>query len=70
MASDRSSSNFSFEIGNTPTYQKSNSTLQSEGWITEYGFLAPAHDAARAHWGGSWRMPTAQELTDLNENCD
>ena len=70
VASDRSSSNFSFETGNTPTYQKSNSTLQSEGWITEYGFLAPAHDAARAHWGGSWRMPTDQELSALNENCD
>ncbi len=32
--------------------------------------LAPEHDAARAHWGGGWRMPTYQELSDLRSNCD
>lgn len=26
-------------------------------------------DAARANWGGSWRMPTAAEWTELRENC-
>ena len=44
--------------------------LQSEGWITADGVLASAHDAAQAHWGGSWRMPTLQELDDLRDNCD
>ena len=30
----------------------------------------PSHDAARVKWGGMWRMPTAGELYDLNNNCD
>ena len=70
VATDGSSSNFSFSSGNTPTYNKGIATLQSEGWITADGVLAPAHDAAHAHWGGNWRMPTDQELSDLAGKCD
>ena len=70
VASDGSNSNFSFYSGNAPTYGKSNSTLQSEGWITSAGVLAPEHDAAHVHWGGKWRMPTDAELDSLNNNCD
>ena len=70
VASDGSNSNFSFSYGNTPTYGKDNSTLQSEGWITSDGVLAPEHDAAHKHWGGDWRMPTSQEFRDLNSKCD
>ena len=70
VATDGSASNFSFSSGNTPTYNKSTSTLQSEGWITADSVLAPAHDAAHVHWGGNWRMPTKQELNDLNSKCD
>ena len=70
VASDGSSSNFSFASGNTPTYGKSVSTLQSEGWITADGVLAPEHDAAHIHWGENWRMPTKQEIDDLNSKCD
>ncbi len=70
VASDASNSNFSFDSGNTPTWRKSNSTLQDEGWITSEGVLSPAHDAAYIHWGGRWRMPTMQELDDLQSNCE
>ena len=70
VASDGSNSNFSFSSGNTPTYGKYNSTLQSEGWITADGVLSPEHDAAQKHWGGDWRMPTEQEFDDLNSKCD
>ena len=69
VASDGSSSNFSFAPGNTPTYNKSNSTLQSEGWITADGVLSPEHDAAHIHWGGNWRMPTDAEFSALENNC-
>lgn len=31
--------------------------------------LELSDDAARANWGGSWRMPTDAELTELRENC-
>jgi len=59
---------FSFSSSNTPTYNKSPATLQSEGWVVSKNgtyVLAPAHDAAHVKWGGSWRMPTYQELYDL-----
>ena len=70
VASDGSSSNFSFEEGNTLTYGKNNATLLDEGWITADGNLAPSHDAARVKWGGDWRMPTFQEMRSLCDNCD
>ena len=31
--------------------------------------LELADDAARANWGGSWRMPTKEEQDELRENC-
>ena len=70
VASDGSLSNFSFGNANTPTYNKSFALLQNEGWITADGVLTPKHDAAHVHWSGLWRMPTKQELSDLNSNCD
>ena len=70
VATDGSSSNFSFGSGNTPTYGKSIDQLKSEGWITSEGALAPAHDAAHVHWGGDWRMPTKDEFVAVSKNCD
>ena len=51
------------------TYNKDFATLQSAGWIVSKGdtyVLVPAHDAAHVKWGGGWRMPTDQEICDLN----
>ena len=70
VASDGSNLDFGFGWGISPTLGKDNSTLQSEGWITADGVLALEHDAAQAHWGGNWRMPTRQELDDLISKCD
>lgn len=70
VASDGSSRNFSFGGKNTPTLGKDHATLRREGWITPAGVLAPQHDAAQAHWGRVWRMPTHQELFDLESKCD
>ena len=77
VASDGSSPDFNFSSANSAiyTYGKDIATLQSgnenEKWITtDGGVLAPAHDAAHVHWGGSWRMPTYQELSDLARKCD
>ena len=72
----RSSANgrfgFDFSWNNSAiyTYQKGVSELQSAGWVTSEGVLAPSHDAAHVHWGGGWRIPTEQELNDLNNKCD
>lgn len=71
VESNDPSSSFAFVIGRVSTHGKNIATLRSEGWITSDDVLAPAHDAAQAHWGGSWRMPTYQELYDLCYNkCD
>ena len=75
VATDGSSSNFQFydDPISQQTYNKSIATLQSEGWIVSKDgtyVLAPEHDAAHVHWGGEWRMPTLQELADLNSKCD
>ena len=29
----------------------------------------PTYDAARANWGGTWRMPTEAEMEELKDNC-
>lgn len=59
-----------FDINHCPTYDKTTSELQSLGYIDSTGNLAPAHDAARAHWGSPWRMPTDAEFVALVSNCD
>lgn len=61
---------FSFSDGNCPTYGKDNSQLQSAGYIDATGNLVAAHDAATAHLGAPWRMPTDAEFVALINNCD
>ena len=68
VANDGSVSGFAF--WDAPTNGKDFAPLQSEGWITSDGVLAPEHDAAHVHWGGGWRMPTQQELEDLFDKCN
>lgn len=70
VASDGSVTDFSFTPGNTPTYGKDAMTLINECWTRDDSILAPDHDAAKAHWGEEWRMPTRSELAALDENCD
>ena len=72
VASDGKFSGFSFNPMNTPTFDKSPLTLQSNGWIMSkdgVNVLVPEHDAAHVHWGGDWRMPTRQEFLDLQDKC-
>ncbi len=76
VATDGSSSNFRFwdSSKSMQTYNKSISTLQSDGWVVLKDgayVLASEHDAAQVQWGGGWRMPTDQEMDDLCHNkCD
>lgn len=59
-----------FDPNHCPTYGKNESELRSLGYIDSSGNLAPAHDAARAHLGAPWRMPTSAEFDALVDNCD
>ncbi len=69
-ASVKDGSSFSFVEGNCPTYDKTTSQLQSLGYIDASGNLVAAHDAATAHLGAPWRMPTDAEWGALISNCD
>ena len=75
VASDGSMSSIWFRYNNTTikTYDKSISDMEREGWIENKNgtyVLTSKHDAAQAHWGGAWRMPTEGELCGLVEKCD
>ena len=43
--------------------------LKSRGIIDANGNLTASYDAATANWGGSWRMPTLDEMEELLDNC-
>ena len=58
-----------FSSSSCPTYGKDNSALLSAGYIDSTGNLVAAHDAATAHLGAPWRMPTDAEFAALIENC-
>ena len=60
---------FSFDSDNCPTYVKDNTTLKSSGYIDSTGNLVAKYDAATAHLGAPWRMPTDAEMSALISNC-
>lgn len=46
-----------------------NTKSGKQGVIDGKRFLDACDDAARYNWGGTWRMPTREEFTELVENC-
>ncbi|MDD7528459.1 MAG: hypothetical protein PUK04_03195 [Bacteroidales bacterium] len=44
-------------------------TSSSKGTVDNKTVLDPEDDAARANWGGSWRMPTDGEWAELLDEC-
>ena len=54
--------------GSYDTQTKYN-TNSSYGTVDNKTTLDLGDDAARANWGGSWRMPTDAEWTELREQC-
>lgn len=63
---------------NWSTYKWCNgsyNTLTKYNTDSDYGtvdnktVLDPEDDAARANWGGDWRMPTREEMNELYANC-
>ena len=45
-------------------------TSSSYGTMDNKTVLEAADDAARANWGGSWRMPTKAEQDELRKKCE
>jgi len=54
---------------NTLTRYCNSSEFGYNGFMDERTILIPEDDAAHVHHGGSWRMPTDAEWTELRENC-
>ena len=54
--------------GSETTLTKYN-TKSSNGTVDNKTQLDLSDDAARANWGGSWRMPTEADWTELREQC-
>ena len=61
-------STYKYCNGSYDTQTKYN-TNSSYGTVDNKTTLDLSDDAARANWGGSWRMPTDAELTELLEQC-
>lgn len=71
------------KLGNTLTnyrfYKKGNSvndakftkycTNSDKGTVDKKTTLDPEDDVAHVVWGGSWRMPTKEEMDELRNNC-
>lgn len=69
-AVDGSKTGFTFMNNNCPTYIKDYAALQTEGYVDAAGNLTAKYDAATAHLGAPWRMPTDAEFSALASNCD
>ena len=54
--------------GSSSTLTKYN-TDSSRVSVDNKTILELSDDAARANWGGSWRMPTTAEQDELRDNC-
>ncbi len=48
-----------YTFGNSKTYGKSIGAISGD----------PSYDAARANWGGKWRLPTKSEFEELKNKC-
>ena len=68
--SSQNGASFSFTVSDCLTYGKDTAQLQSAGYIDATGNLVAQYDAATAHLGAPWRMPTDAEYAALIDNCD
>lgn len=59
----------SYDKDNSVTNGKKLSKLRNAGIIDGSDRLTLSYDAARANWGGSWRMPTKTEYEELKDKC-
>lgn len=62
------SSTYKWCNGSHTTLTKYN-TESDYGTVDNKTVLELADDAARANWGGKWRMPTDEEWKELHNNC-
>ena len=54
---------------NTMTRYSTRSEFAFNGFTDNLTKLLPIDDAATANWGALWRMPTAEQMQELIDNC-
>lgn len=52
-----------------PTGLKTTTNYQDYYWVDGANISGTQYDLAHVKWGGTWRMPTIEELQELKENC-
>lgn len=62
-------STYKYCNGSDDSFTKYNNSSSSLGTVDNKTTLELSDDAARANWGGSWRMPAFAEWTELREKC-
>ena len=60
---------FTFVSKNCMTMDKNKDQLVSAGYVDSTGNLVASRDAATAHFGSPWRMPTDAEWAELIAKC-
>ncbi|MBR3455627.1 MAG: hypothetical protein IKH26_09920 [Bacteroidaceae bacterium] len=59
-----------FAWGETKEYDGSTYLYYDDGYIDiGYDIAGTKYDVAHVKWGGSWRMPTLDQIKELLENC-
>lgn len=61
--------NYKYGLSSELTKYCSDSEYGKDGFTDGLITLEAADDAATSKWGGLWRMPTAEDWTELRENC-
>lgn len=59
----------SYTSTNSAAYDKTIPQLIAEGILAADSTLSAVNDAARANWGGEWRMPSDAEVQELWNAC-
>lgn len=67
--SDYSWKTYKLGRGNQDSMKKYNCTFKTYGPVDNKRTLDPEDDVAHVKWGGTWRMPTDEEQTELRDNC-
>ncbi len=58
-----------YKYGNSATTLTKYNTDSDRGKVDNKTVLDPEDDAAHVNWGGTWRMPTYDEMEELINNC-
>ena len=66
-------SNYKYSEGdwaNSLTKYCNSAEYGNDGYVDDLNYLTATDDAAQVIWGGGWRIPTLEEVEELQKNCE